>query len=541
MSTVLVVGSGPSGVHLAQTLLDHGHAVVMLDVGHEKPEPVLPDQDFDGLKDVLDDPVDYFLGAGGEAVVFPTRQAKYYAFPPSKDYVFAAPVEFSVATSEFEPVISFAAGGLAEAWTAGSYPLNDAELTDFPFDFAALEPHYATVMRRIGVTAKRDDLARFSRWFDDYIEPVDTDAHSSFLLERYAKRRTLLNSSGFYLGRSRVAVLTRNHEERQACDKLGRCLWGCPRDALYAPSSTLRQLRRRERFRYVSGVYVTHFTYDGDKISSVIASSRDGGTHEFTADTYALAAGTLCSSKILLDSIFRRTGEVHELPGLMDNRQIMIPFLSTGLLGGPVKTRSYQFHQLALGIERPRPEEYVHGQITTLKAASVHPVVQSLPFDLRSALRIFRMAHAALGAANVWLHDRREPRNLITVRPRHGRETDLVLRYSSGNAGPVADSVNVVKRALGTLGCVVPPTMTKILPSGSSVHYAGTVPMQSAGGRFTCTPECRSRDFRNLYFADGATFPFLPAKNLTFTLMANAVRVADAINRELSSRASRVA
>jgi hypothetical protein len=27
---------------------------------------------------------------------------------------------------------------------------------------------------------------------------------------------------------------------------------------------------------------------------------------------------------------------------------------------------------------------------------------------------------------------------------------------------------------------------------------------------------------------DGATFPFLPAKNITFTLMANAVRVAEA-------------
>lgn len=31
----------------------------------------------------------------------------------------------------------------------------------------------------------------------------------------------------------------------------------------------------------------------------------------------------------------------------------------------------------------------------------------------------------------------------------------------------------------------------------------------------------------NLYLIDGATFPFLPAKNITFSLMANAVRVAE--------------
>ncbi len=42
----------------------------------------------------------------------------------------------------------------------------------------------------------------------------------------------------------------------------------------------------------------------------------------------------------------------------------------------------------------------------------------------------------------------------------------------------------------------------------------------------TCTPQGASRDIQNLYFADGSTFPDLPAKNLTFTLMANATRIA---------------
>jgi hypothetical protein len=44
----------------------------------------------------------------------------------------------------------------------------------------------------------------------------------------------------------------------------------------------------------------------------------------------------------------------------------------------------------------------------------------------------------------------------------------------------------------------------------------------------SATPEGQSRDIPNLFLADGATFPFLPAKNITFTLMANAVRIAEA-------------
>jgi choline dehydrogenase-like flavoprotein len=60
---------------------------------------------------------------------------------------------------------------------------------------------------------------------------------------------------------------------------------------------------------------------------------------------------------------------------------------------------------------------------------------------------------------------------------------------------------------------------------GASVHYAGLTPMMDAGGDYTTDRAGRCRPFENLVMADGATFPSLPAKNLTFTLMANATRI----------------
>jgi len=79
---------------------------------------------------------------------------------------------------------------------------------------------------------------------------------------------------------------------------------------------------------------------------------------------------------------------------------------------------------------------------------------------------------------------------------------------------------------LWALGCVAPPNMTRMRPMGASVHYAGTLPMADGGGDFTTDRTGRCRPFENLLFADGSTFPSLPAKNLTFTLMANATRMA---------------
>ena len=88
-------------------------------------------------------------------------------------------------------------------------------------------------------------------------------------------------------------------------------------------------------------------------------------------------------------------------------------------------------------------------------------------------------------------------------------------------------AVGTIRRALGRLGAVAPPGMAHVRPMGASVHYAGTIPMAAPTSLHTASKYCRSHFFENLYLVDGTTFPFLPAKNLTFTLMANAVRVAE--------------
>ena len=534
MSRVIIVGSGASGVHFAWTALERGHEVTMLDVGHERPAPVAPEADFDRLRTDLPDPVGYFLGPEARSVVYPSRSAKYYGFPPSKAYVFAGTPGFRAAPQGFDPVTSFARGGLAEAWTGGVYPLNDAELAGFPFDAAALAPHYETVAGRIGISAEHDDLERFSAWSPQYQPAIETDAHTAHLLQRYDRARERLHRQlGFYLGRSRVATLSRDLDDRRACGQLGRCLWGCPRESLYAPSYTLRRLRQHPAFTYVPGVLVDRFDYAGSgELTRLVARPVAGGhPAEFTGDLYVLAAGTLGSSKIVLDSIHHATGDTVRLSGLMDNRQIMMPFVTPARLGQPAQTHAYQFHQLALGIAGDDPAAYVHGQITTLKAASVHPIAQSVPLDLGAALTMFRGSHAALAVANIWLHDERRPESYLTIRARaDGQGTELVIHSETppGEGERVSRVLATMRRALKRLGCVVPPGMTRVLPKGASIHYAGTLPMAEAGA-LTCDASGRSRDFQNLCLADGATFPFLPAKNLTFTLMANAVRMAESL------------
>ncbi len=534
MNEIVVVGSGASAVHFALSALEKGREVLMLDVGREGHTPVMPQATLTQLKETLDDSVRYFLGDTFEAVLYPATDGEYYGFPPSKNYVFSGVPQFRWQAEGFRPLASFAQGGLAEAWTGGVYPFNDAELADFPFAYADIAPFYELVAKRIGVSGEVDDLSRFMPVHRHLMPALDLDEHSQVLLTAYERQRAHLNSRlRSYMGRSRIATLSRDKDGRRGCSYLGRCLWGCPSHSLYTPSLTLEECRRFPRFRYATGVYAKYFKLDRrQRITAIVTESvSTGARSEVPVDTLVLGAGTLSSCTIFLESVYRATGELVTLGGLMDNQQILMPFVNLGMLRRPYNPDTYQYHQLGLGIEVEKPHEYVHGQITTLKTAQIHPLVQQMPLDLKTALSIFRNVHAALGLVNVNLHDIRRETETASRSSRWGNDgrRRLCIHYEvgSGQVERMREAMRRVRKVLWALNCVVPPGMSHIRPVGASVHYAGLLPMSEKPRPWSTSKYGQSHDFENLFFVDGTTFPFLPAKNLTFTLMANAARIAD--------------
>ncbi len=526
---VVVVGSGASGVHFALSLLNRGFAVTMLDVGRRGAEPVAPEATLTALKAQLDDPAAYFLGRRAEAALLPGDAGEYYGIPPGKDYVFDPVDGFRHASSGFAPLFSFAQGGLAQAWTGGCYPFNEGELEPFPFSEAELAPWYSEVARRIGVSGAIDDLARFMPAHDHLLPPLRLDPHSARLVDAYTRARTALNNAGVYLGRTRVATLSQPLDGRDPCAYLGRCLWGCPRGSLYTPAQTLLACRRHSGFEYRDGIEVESFGIGpGPRVRSVVCRPIDGGAaFEIPVDRLALAAGALLSSRIFLTSIWRHTGERVRLRGLMDNRQVLVPFVNLSMLGQPFQADSYQYHLLGLGLETAAPRDYVHAQITTLKTALLHPIIQRLPFDLATSTFVMRAVHAALGLVNLNFHDTRRDTNYVELAGDPDRGS-LRVHYEPDSDEPVrvTAAMRRVRQALWRLNCIVPPGMAHERPMGASVHYAGLIPMTREARPLTATPDGQSRDFENLYLVDGVTFPFLPAKNITFTLMANAARIA---------------
>jgi hypothetical protein len=208
---VVIVGAGPSALHFAQTLLERGIAVTVVDAGRERGLAPRPELTLDGLKRDLPDSAEYFLGRDWQAFVRPDADDEYYGVPPAKDYVFESVTGAEARSEGFEPLFSFAAGGLAEAWTGGSYPFTRDETAAWPFDWADLHAAYGRVARRIGVSGAHDDdlLGDFPA-HDGLLPPLPLDLHGETLLRSYqAKRARIVERDRVRLGYARIAALSR--------------------------------------------------------------------------------------------------------------------------------------------------------------------------------------------------------------------------------------------------------------------------------------------------------------------------------------------
>ena len=77
------------------------------------------------------------------------------------------------------------------------------------------------------------------------------------------------------------------------------------------------------------------------------------------------------------------------------------------------------------------------------------------------------------------------------------------------------------------------PFLIQYPSPGNSIHYAGSVPMNQNQLKYSVNKDCVLNKSRNVYLIDGSSLPVLPAKNLTFFLMANALRVARKIKAKI--------
>ena len=273
-------------------------------------------------------------------------------------------------------------------------------------------------------------------------------------------------------------------------------------------------------------------TYEPHHLALRFAESAEGvtvttrnlisGAHEtFEGRTLILAAGALNSAKLVLES-----NDDHDtrLP-LLDNPMTCLPLFRLNRIGQALDTQDSSLGQLILIQEYAGTvlQGSVYGTAGPLRS----DILFELPLSITANLAWLRRTAAATGLLMMFYPADPHPDNYLRLAPDGTLELNYSKPTTTGPERGIAEKALIP--AFRKIGFYTAAALCQYPTMGASIHYAGTLPMRNEPGRYELYPDGLLHGSQKIYIVDGACFPRLPAKNLTLTIMANAMRIASRI------------
>lgn len=519
---VIVIGSGPSGAQAAQTLVERGCAVALVDVGlaPETDAASMPDRAFVDLRRCDETQHAYFLGPDAGGVPLDPLGAAPQVTPPRRHVLQTASGHRAIEGGGFAALESHALGGLGAAWGAVSFPFLDLELARSGLPPPAMRASYERVAQRIGISGDRDALTRVRGPLEALQPPLEPDHNASALLAAAARHRASLERARLSVGRPLLAALSKPHAGRSAIAGNDTEFWANHGGSVYRPDLTVRELQRRPNFSYHGGWRVESFSENPPDGVSVAAVSADGAVRrEFRGRRLVLAAGALGTTRLVLRSL----GAANRPVPLVCNAHLYVPCVHLRQLGRPHAVRCHSLAQLTM-IHDPTGDgaHLVQAQLYSYRSLLLFRLLKEAPLPRREALWIMRSLAPSFVIWAIEHEDEPSPRSFCQLRSDgvleavHPPNRAVEQRRRQGEAA--------LMRGMRRLGCW--PIRRVHSGPGSSLHYGGQFPSCAGDEPLTTDSAGRLRGTRAVHVVDGAALRYLPAKGLTFTLMANADRVA---------------
>ena len=516
---VIVVGSGPGGVNASAPLIAAGKRVLMLDYGNEdrRYAPLIPHEPFSTVRRTDMNQHRYFIGDGFEGVPFGGVRVGAQLTPPRAHIMRDTPELQPVDAVDFAVGMSLARGGLGAGWSAGVFPFTDDELRDMGLSVAAMQPHYDAVAERIGVCGPGEDLERFFPMSPTVMPALDVDVNAETILARYERKHADLNAKGFYMGRPRLAVCTRQHRGRGPHGYLDLEYWADMDRSVYRPQWTLDELLQAPSFTYLNRRIVQTFREDGDQVTVDVAR-EDGVVESHVARALVLAAGTFGSARIVLRSLDRYETRIP----MVCNAYAYVPMLNMSMLRRAPRDRRYSLAQLTAMVELPG--RVLQSQVFSYRSLLTFKLMKEAPIAYREARKILQLLMPTFAVLGIHHEDRPRAEKYCMLHRGTPDRLEVDYRQSPEEEQTQHRDERTLLGFFRKLGCI--PLKTIRPGHGSSLHYGGTFPIVPQGNdALTCDGTSRLRATRAVYLADGSVFPWLPPKGLTFNIMANADRV----------------
>ena len=525
----IIVGSGPSGTMAAQTLVEAGKNVAMIDVGFtgKDYEAMLPEGDFNTIRQSDPNQYRYLLGDKFESVFWGGVKVGAQLTPARKHLIKDVEKIIPLISDSFSPMESLAYGGLGSGWGLGSYVYSDLELKRSGLNTSRMKESYQIISDRIGISSNiNDDVSRYvTGTLKNMQPPLKIDNSTKIMFETYTRKQKSFNRRGVYLGHPSMALLSEPFNDREGAKYHDLDFYSDRDQSAYRPWITLNKLRIRQNFTYLNNLLVLEFSEGESEISIVVKNVMTLEHRVIKCRKLLLAAGALGSARIVLRSY---KGELDKLPVLC-NPYIYMPCVHIRMLGGVLSGAKTSMAQaFMIYDEAGGGDDLVSMAIYTYRSLMLYNLVKETPLNFADGLRIIKYLQSSFMIVGIHHPDSFSENKYVKLLPKEDSFTGdaLFAHYELNDLelGVIARREKKIRGFFRELGCY---PIKRLQPTfGASIHYAGTLPFNSDDRFGTTHPDGRLNKTKNVFIADGSGYNYLPAKGITLTLMANAYLVA---------------
>jgi choline dehydrogenase-like flavoprotein len=421
---------------------------------------------------------------------------------------------------------SLARGGLSNVWGASVLPFAASDIDDWPINMIDLRPHYEAVSRMLDISSRPGGtLETLFPNYGQVCERLIPGMQTGKLLSDLESKSLQLQDEGIYFGHSRIA-LNRSSGAESECIRCAQCLLGCPRRLIFNASGILQQLQTDSNFQYRNNIVVQKLEQAEGRVVIHALDRKDGSTLQFEARRVFLGAGVLPTARILLDSL----GAYDQVITARDSEYFLFPLLRYRNTSKVTTEELYTLSQAFIEIaNRQVSERGVHLQVYSYSEA-IRSGVQDQLGPLYGLFKpVIENQLGRMLLVQGFLHSDVSPTLDITL-VRNGMDEPAKLNIQ----GRCSDeSQQLVKRVCKflfknrSLLRAIPLTpLLQVANPGRSFHIGGTFPMKTKPGKFETDRLGALHGFQGVYIIDASTFPSVPASTITFSVMANAHRIA---------------
>jgi choline dehydrogenase-like flavoprotein len=476
---IAIVGSGPSGWATTKKLIELGHEVTVIDAGLVEGDSFAHETD----------------GAIGLS-----RKLYFGSDLPYRSYPHGPLTE----KRNVNPISSFARGGLSLVWGATMLPYCKEDTKKWPVEISKLDGEFTEISNLLPITGIDDQL---NSLYGRFISRRGIIPSARIL--RFIELCDRNKQPGVTVGLSRLAVET-GSTKVSGCIYCNKCIDGCPGDFIWSSRLSIKEagylkMRVTKLIEEKASVKIEGFRIDGSYIT----------TQDFAK--VFLACGPVESFRILANSKITGKDAV-----LKDSSTFFLPMFVLPRLGS-AKSNSFALSQCFIRLNVGAENHASQFQVYEYSEDLILRVRKVLPFGRIVPRWFLKLGLKRIVVAIGYLGEEQSP--AIQMQFLEDGSVSLI-HFSEGvtlnqRRQFIKETIKQLAKFTSKKGLVPLKFLTQIALPGEGVHSGAWLPMGQKS-------DLLGRPFssKNIHVVDSSILPSIAPGPITFTVMANAMRIA---------------